>query len=189
MKVALYIRVSTQDQQVQNQLLPLRDYCARMSYEIVDEYVDEGWSGKDTKRPDFERMLTDMRAKRFDCIVVWKIDRVGRSLQHLLTFLQELRNRKVDFISITEMIDTTTPHGELIWNIMAAFAQYERSIIVSRTMAGLDRAKREGKTLGRPKGKKDSRPRVKSGYYIRHMKNRGKKSSPLNFSVFNEAGG
>ena len=187
MKVALYVRVSTQDQQTQNQMLPLRDYCNRMNHQIVDEYIDEGWSGKDAKRPEFERMLNDMRVKKFDCIMTWKIDRIGRSLQHLLSFLQELRNRKVNFISITEMIDTASPHGELIWNIMAAFAQYERSIIISRTIAGLERAKREGKTLGRPKGKLDSRPRIKAGYYIRHMRNRAKKSTPIDFAVSHEA--
>lgn len=186
MKTSLYIRVSTQDQQTQNQLLPLRDYCSRMGYQIVDEYIDEGWSGKDAKRPEFERMLADMRAKKFDCIMTWKIDRIGRSLQHLLSFLQELRNRKINFVSITEMIDTSSPHGELLWNIMGAFAQYERSIIISRTMAGLERAKREGKKLGRPRGRLDSKPRIRSGYFIRHMRARVKKSTPHNYAVSHE---
>lgn len=173
MKVAIYARVSTAEQTTETQLLPLRDYCQRNCYEIYEQYIDDGFSGKDDKRPAFERMLNDMRGKKFECIVVWKIDRVGRSLQHLLNFLAELRKRNVHFVSTTEQIDTSTPHGELIWNIMGAFAQFERSIIVSRTKAGLERAKKEGKTLGRPKGSKDLKLRRVSGYYMRWMK-RGK---------------
>lgn len=165
--IALYARTSMSDQSTETQLIALRDYCQRMGFQITSEYVDNGFSGKDTIRPEFERLLEDMRSKKFQAILTWKLDRVGRSLQHLLNFLQELRNRKVDFISMTEMIDTTTPHGELIWNILGAFAQYERSIIVSRTLAGLERARRQGKQLGRPKGKKDGKVRRKSGYYAR----------------------
>lgn len=165
--VSLYARTSQADQNTETQLVALRDFCKRMNYQVSDEYVDNGFSGKDTCRPEFERLLGDMRDKKFQCIITWKIDRIGRSLQHLLNFLQELRNRKVDFISMTEMIDTTTPHGELIWNILGAFSQYERSIIVSRTLAGLERARRQGKQLGRPKGRKDGKARRKSGYYAR----------------------
>jgi len=114
MKVAIYARVSSSEQTTENQLLPLRDYCKRNDYEITKEYVDDGWSGKDNKRPQLENLMHDMRDKRFDCVLVMKIDRVGRSLQHLLSFLQELRNKKVNFISMSENIDTSTSHGELI---------------------------------------------------------------------------
>jgi len=168
--VVIYARTSQADQNAETQLLALRDYCERMNYNITDEYVDSGFSGKNTNRPQFERLLADMRVKKIQCILVWKIDRVGRSLQHLLSFLQELRNKNVDFISITENIDTTTPHGELIWNILGSFAQYERSIIVARTNAGLARARAEGKTLGRPRGSSDKKRRKKSGYYARWAK-------------------
>jgi len=166
-RIVIYARTSQADQTTENQVIALRDYCYRMQYEIVDEYIDNGYSGKTDKRPEFERLLSDMRSRKFDCIAVWRIDRVGRSLQHLLNFLQELRNRQIDFISITELIDTTTPHGELIWNILGAFSQYERSIIVARTKAGLARAKKQGKILGRPFGSKDKKRRRKSGYLQR----------------------
>ncbi|MDP8264165.1 MAG: recombinase family protein [Candidatus Aceula lacicola] len=176
-RIVIYARTSQSDQTTENQVIALRDYCSRMQYEIVDEYIDSGYSGKTDKRPEFERLLNDMRSREFDCIAVWRIDRVGRSLQHLLNFLQELRNRQIDFISITELIDTATPHGELIWNILGAFSQYERSIIVSRTKAGLERARRQGIKLGRPFGSKDKKRRKRSGYYSRWA-NSTKKSSP-----------
>jgi DNA invertase Pin-like site-specific DNA recombinase len=164
----IYVRVSQADQNCDTQLVHLREYCQRMGYPIVKEYVDHGFSGKTDKRPAFEQLLQDMRDRKFNTLLVFKLDRVGRSLQHLLGFLQELRNRQVDFISLTENINTSTPHGELIWNILGSFAQYERQIIVARTMAGLARAKMEGKRLGRPMGSKDKAgKRRKSGYLLR----------------------
>jgi len=166
----LYVRVSTSEQTSENQLLALREYAQRMGFPIVAEYIDDGFSGKDDKRPAFEKLMKDMREKKFDCILVWKIDRIGRSLQHLLSFLQELRNKKMDFISMTESLDTTTPHGELIWNVLASVSQYERSLIVARTKAGLERARAEGKQIGRRKGQKDKKPRKKDGYFRRWKK-------------------
>jgi DNA invertase Pin-like site-specific DNA recombinase len=158
------------DQNTDTQRLALKNYCQQMDYQIIEEYIDNGFSGSNTKRPAFERLLKDMREGKVSCILVFKTDRIGRSLLHLLSFLQELRNRKVDFISLTEMINTTTPQGELIWSILGAFGQYERSIIIERTKAGLARARAEGKQIGRPKGKKDSRPREKEGYFRRWAK-------------------
>lgn len=170
MNVAIYARVSDSSQIIDTQLLPLREYCQRQGYLNVEEYLDNGFSGSNTKRPAFERLLKDMREGKLSLILVWKTDRCGRSLLHLLSFLQELRNRKVDFISLTESINTTTPQGELIWSILGAFGQYERSLIIERTKAGLARAKAEGKQIGRPKGKKDSQPRQKEGYFRRWAK-------------------
>jgi len=168
--VVLYARTSMSDQNSNTQLMALRDYCNRMDYNITHEYVDDGCSGKDTNRPQFELLMNDMREKRFNTILTFKIDRIGRSLQHLLSFLQELRKKQIDFISLSENLDTSTSHGELIWSILGAFAQYERSIIIERTKAGLNRAKREGKRLGRPKGSTDKKVRRKSGYYTRWAK-------------------
>jgi DNA invertase Pin-like site-specific DNA recombinase len=166
-KVALYARTSTSDQKSESQLLALEQYCQRMGYKGVEKYVDNGFSGNTIQRPEFERLLGDIRANRLNCIVVYKIDRFGRSLQHLLNLLEELKNRKIDFISITQPIDTTTAAGKMFWQILGVFAEFERTLIVERTNAGLARARKEGKTLGRPKGKGDSRPRRRSGYIKR----------------------
>lgn len=176
MRVGIYARVSTDEQDVETQLVALREHCNRMNYNVVDEYIDSGFSGKDANRPQFERLLFDVRNRRVDCIIAWKIDRIGRSLAHLINFLQELRNRRVGFISVTESIDTSTAQGELFWNIFGAFAQFERSMIIERTKAGLERAKRQGKALGRPKGSRDKKVRKKSGYYLRWAGN--KKTPP-----------
>jgi len=145
-KVALYARTSMSDQNSDNQLLALEQYCQRMGHKTVDRYVDNGFSGTSTQRPEFERLLADIRASRLDCIVVYKIDRFGRSLRHLLNLLEEFKNRKVDFISITQPIDTTTAAGKMFWQILGVFAEFERTLIVERTNAGLARARKEGKT-------------------------------------------
>lgn len=176
MKVGIYARVSCSDQNVTTQMVPLRDYCKRMSYEVVEEYIDEGFSGKDDKRPAFEKLLADMRTGRFESILCYKLDRIGRSLKHLLNLFEEFENRKIGFISYSQNINTTSPEGRMFLKMLMVLAEYERELIVSRTEEGLKRARKQGKTLGRPKGKKDGRPRAKSGYYLRHMG--AKKSSP-----------
>lgn len=155
------------DQNVDSQLVALRDYCSRVGHDQVEEYVDNGYSGKDMSRPEFERMLNNIRAGKIDCVVVYKIDRFGRSLQHLLNLLEEFKRRKVDFVSITQPVDTTTAAGNMFWQILGVFAEFERTLIVERTRAGLERAKRRGKILGRPKGSRDKKRRRKSGYIAR----------------------
>jgi len=169
-KVALYIRTSMQDQNPQTQILALKDYCQRMKHEVCGEYIDSGFSGKTDKRPEFERLITDVRTGKVNCILVYKLDRIGRSLRHLLDLFAEFQRRGVDFISITQNIDTTSPEGKLFWQMLGVFAEYERELIVSRTLSGLERAKRQGKALGRPAGSKDSKPRRKSGYLLRWAK-------------------
>lgn len=164
MKVAIYARVSTLDQSINTQLLLLREYCTRMDYKEVEEYQDEGFSGKDDKRPAFERMLRDLRENKINCIIVYKLDRIGRSLQHIIALFEEFKRRNVEFISLTQNINTTTPEGKMFWLILCVFGQYERELIISRTVAGLARARKEGKILGRPKGRKDKNPRRTSGY-------------------------
>jgi len=169
-EVVLYARTSTADQTTETQLLALEDYCVRMKYKVKDKYVDNGFSGKDDKRPAFERLLSDIRGNKVGCVVVYKLDRIGRSLQHLLNLFEEFKNQKVEFISITQNINTQTPEGKMFWQMLGVFAEYERELIVSRTMAGLHRAVRQGKVLGRPQGRKDSRKRKVSGYYLRWAK-------------------
>jgi len=170
MKVAIYARVSQSDQKSETQLIPLRDYCKMMGYEIISEYVDNGWSGKDLKRPEFERLLADVRTKRVKAVIVYKLDRIGRSLKHLLNLFEEFRNRGIEFISLTQNINTNTPEGKMFWQMLGVFAEYERELIVSRTRSGLDRAVRQGKKLGRPIGSKDKKRRRKSGYISRWTK-------------------
>jgi len=176
-KVGLYGRTSMADQNSETQLMALRDYCLRMGYQAVGEYVDNGFSGKDDKRPAFERLLADIRSNRVDCVVVYKLDRIGRSLKHLLNLFEEFKNLGVEFISVTQNITTGTAEGKMFWQMLGVFAEYERELIVARTKAGLERAKRQGKSLGRPKGSFDGRPRRKSGYLSRWIKE-SKQSSP-----------
>ena len=179
MKVGLYARVSTSDQNIETQLTMLRDYCARMCYEAAGEYVDSGFSGKDDRRPEFERLLADMRQGRVGAVVVYKLDRIGRSLKHLLNLFEEFKTRGVGFVSLSQNIDTNTPEGRMFLQMLMVLAQYERELIVARTMAGLDRARGQGKRLGRPQGSKDHAPRRRSGYHLRWAGNgNGKQSSP-----------
>lgn len=166
-KVGLYGRTSMADQNSETQLMALRDYCGRVGYQVIGEYIDNGFSGKDDKRPAFERLLADVRANKVDCVVVYKLDRIGRSLKHLLNLFEEFKNLRVDFISMTQNINTNTPEGKMFWQMLGVFAEYERELIVARTKSGLERARKQGKTLGRPKGSKDTKCRRKSGYLRR----------------------
>ena len=170
LRVGVYGRVSMRDQNIETQRLMLRDYCGRTNLEIVDEYLDCGFSGKDDERPDFSRLLADMRMGQINCIVVYKLDRIGRSLQHLLNLFGEFKNRGVEFISLSQQINTTTPEGRMFLKMLMVFSEYEREMIVSRTYEGLNRAKKQGKTLGRPNGSKDKKRRRKSGYVSRWSK-------------------
>jgi site-specific DNA recombinase len=124
--VVLYARTSTADQTTETQLVALRDYCARMSYNIKSEYVDRGFSGKNDQRPAFERLMNDIRTNRVKCVVVYKLDRIGRSLQHLLNLFEEFKNRSVEFVSMTQNINTQTPEGRMFWQMLGVFAEYER---------------------------------------------------------------
>ncbi|MBF0570826.1 MAG: recombinase family protein [Candidatus Omnitrophica bacterium] len=163
-ELVIYCRTSMSDQNTETQRLALKEYCQRMNYKITDEYIDNGWSGKNEHRPQFERLLADVRAGKVSCVLVTRLDRVGRSLQHLISLFAEFKNRDIEFISLSENINTQTPEGKMFWQLLGVFAEYERELIVSRTRAGLARARAEGKRLGRPKGRKDSKPRVRRGH-------------------------
>jgi DNA invertase Pin-like site-specific DNA recombinase len=169
MKVAIYLRVSTADQTTLNQELELKEYCDRNSYEIYKIYKDEGVSGAKTSRPQLDLMLQDMRNKLFDAIIVWKFDRLGRSTQHLLQVLEELRNKNIRLIATSQNIDTETPMGKFFFTILAGFAEMEREMLKDRIKLGLERRKKEGKQVGRPKGSKDKSYRKKSGYLLRYQ--------------------
>ena len=152
-RVAFYARVSTDQQTTDNQLLELREVAARMGWEVVEEYVDEaisGAKGRD-KRPAFDRLLKDAARRRFDIIAAWSVDRLGRSLQDLVGFLNEVHAKGIDLYLHQQGIDTATPSGKAMFQMIGVFAEFERAMIQERVKAGLSRAKAEGKTLGRPK--------------------------------------
>jgi DNA invertase Pin-like site-specific DNA recombinase len=168
MKAALYLRVSTVEQTTLNQELELREYCKRNNIEVFKVYKDEGVSGVKTSRPQLDLMLQDMRNKFFDCIVVWKFDRLGRSTQHLLQVLEELKNNNIRLIATSQNIDTSTPMGKFFFIILSGFAEMERELIRERILLGLQRRKKEGKPLGRQLGAKDKSKRKRLGYFVRY---------------------
>lgn len=166
MKGALYLRVSTSEQTTLNQRLALETYCKNNKIDIVEIYNDEGVSGTKDTRPALDRMLNDMRQKKFDCIVVWKFDRLGRSTKHLLQVLEEMQKKDVRLIATSQNIDTATPMGKFFFVILSGFAEMEREMIVERIRLGLDRKKKQGYKLGRPKGSIDKKKRRTSGYHL-----------------------
>lgn len=170
MKVAIYYRVSTKEQEIGMQKKAIKDYCERENIIIFKEYSDIGQSGKKESRPAFDKLLKDMRDKKFDCVVVYKLDRIGRSLSHLVKLFEEFKKKNINFISITQNINTTTPEGRMFLHILMVLAEYERELTISRINSGLNRAKAEGKKLGRPSGAKDKKRRRLSGYYQRWSK-------------------
>jgi DNA invertase Pin-like site-specific DNA recombinase len=149
MRAALYARVSTTDQYVDNQLQELRDYAAVRGW-TVTEFVDEGVSGATDRRPALDEMLADARRRKLDIVLCWRLDRLGRNLRHLVTLIEELQSVGVSFVSLNEGIDLGTPAGRLQLHILAALSEFERSRIQERVKAGLARAKAQGRRLGRP---------------------------------------
>jgi DNA invertase Pin-like site-specific DNA recombinase len=150
MKAAIYARVSTFDQEPENQLAELRRYAVARAWTAA-EYVDRGVSGAKDKRPALDEILRDARRRRFDVLVVWRLDRLGRNLRHLIVLLEELHALGIAFVSLGEGIDATTPAGKLQMHILGAIAEFERARIAERVKAGLLRARSQGKRLGRPR--------------------------------------
>lgn len=149
-KAAIYSRVSTLDQHPEIQQKELLEYVKRRGWVLYKEYTDKGVSGTKEKRPALDALLEDCRRKRVDVVVVWKFDRFARSLKQLLNALELFRTLAIGFVSCTEAIDTSLPHGEMLFQIIGAIAQWERSLIVERVRAGLQHARNQGKRLGRP---------------------------------------
>jgi putative DNA-invertase from lambdoid prophage Rac len=150
MKAAIYARVSTLDQEPENQLQELRRYVEARGWTVV-EYVDRGVSGAKDRRPALDQLLIDARRRRFDVLVCWRLDRLGRNLKHLITLLEDLQALGVAFVSLAEGIDATTPAGKLQMHILGAIAEFERERIRERVLAGLQRARTQGTRLGRPR--------------------------------------
>jgi len=156
MKVAIYCRVSTKEQDADKQEFICREMCTKEGHEVFKVYKDI-ISGSTTSRKDFNQLLDDMRHYKFDAIMVTKLDRLGRSLQHLLSLIDEFNKKGIHFIAATQNIDTASPSGKLQMQIMGAFAEFERSIISERTKEGMRNAKNVGK-----RGK-DKFPRKRRG--------------------------
>jgi DNA invertase Pin-like site-specific DNA recombinase len=150
-RVGLYARVSTKEQTVENQLIDLRTFCKAMGVEVVKEFVDEGISGAKDRRPALDEMMHLVRTRRLKTIVVWKLDRFARSARHLINTLEEFRVLGADFLSYQEGINTSTASGRMFYGMIAIMAEFEREVIRERVLAGIQRAKVEGKHLGRPR--------------------------------------
>lgn len=149
LRAGLYARVSTDEQSTENQLLELRRYASSRGWD-AHEYVDQGQSGAKEARPALQRLLADARRRRLDVVVCWRLDRLGRNLRHLIVTLDDLTALGVAFVSLGEGIDATTPAGRLQLHLLGAIAEFERARIAERVRAGLERARRGGKRLGRP---------------------------------------
>ncbi len=151
-KVAIYARVSTDKQTTENQLVELRKIALQRGYTVTEEYVDNGISGAKSRsdRPSLDAMLKDAVRGRIDMVMCWSIDRLGRSLQNLIEILNELESANVDLYFLQQAIDTSTPMGKMIYSILGALGSYERELIKERVIAGQQRAKSEGKHIGRP---------------------------------------
>lgn len=149
-RAAIYARVSTLDQSTENQLVELRAYAERRSWTCT-EFVDHGVSGAKEKRPALDELVLAARRRRFDVVVCWRLDRLGRNLRHLITLLEELQSLHVDFVSLGEGIDATTPSGRLQMHILGAMAEFERARIGERVRMGLARARATGQRMGRPR--------------------------------------
>ena len=150
-RVVLYSRVSTnngQDPEVQSR--EIREYCQRREWKLMDEYVDAGISGAKERRPELDRLVADAYRRKFDVVIVWRFDRFARSVSHLLRALETFRALGIEFVSLSEQVDTTTPTGKMIFTVLGAVAELERSLIAERVRAGLRNARAKGKRLGRP---------------------------------------
>ena len=161
-RVALYARVSTDGQSVENQLRELEAVGVKEGWEVVQRFVDRGISGSKGRdgRPAFDALCKGIVRREFDIIAAWSVDRLGRSLQDLVTFLNELHSKHANLYLHKQGIDTTTPTGKLLFQMLGVFAEFERSMIVERVKAGLRRAQAAGKVLGRPRVSEEIEARV-----------------------------
>jgi DNA invertase Pin-like site-specific DNA recombinase len=151
LRVALYARVSTNNgQHPEMQLSELREYADRRGWQVAGEYVDEGVSGARERRPALDRLWADSRKRKVDAVVVYRYDRFARSLRQLVNALEEFRAMGIEFVSLHEGVDTSTPNGRLVFGIFATIAEFERELIRSRVRSGLAAARANGKKLGRP---------------------------------------
>ena len=162
-KAVIYARVSKEELNLDHQIKACKNYASQQNYKVLDIYSDKV-SGSKSRRPELNRLLNDMRTGKFNVVVIWKLDRLGRSLQHLLRIVDEFKKYNIDFVCVSQNIDTSTASGNFTFHILGAVAEFERTLISERTKEGLKNAKNVGK-----RGK-DKKPRRKSGYYMRWQK-------------------
>jgi DNA invertase Pin-like site-specific DNA recombinase len=157
-RAAIYARVSTTNhgQDVTMQTRELREHCQRRGWTVVDEYVDVGISGAKDRRPELDRLMAEAHRRRFDVLAVYRYDRFARSLRALVNALEEFRALGIEFVSLHEGVDTSTPNGRLIFGIFASIAEFERELIRDRVRSGLRNARAKGRILGRPRVKVDA---------------------------------
>lgn len=148
-RVAIYARVSTDDQDEGMQLSALREMVASRGWELKAEYIDHGVSSRKI-RPELERLMKDVQRRKFDVVAVWKFDRFARSTRELVFALEQFQTLGIDFVSVTQSVDTSGPMGRLVFSVLAAIAEFERDLIRERVIAGMKEAKRKGKHCGRP---------------------------------------
>ena len=190
-RTVLYARVSKDDQNPENQLVELKEYIKNHPQLVLTKIYEEFISGKTDSRPRLDELMQDARQHKFDHVVVWKVDRLGRHTAHMLQTVEEWHSLGINFTITTLGIDTSTPVGWFVFGLLAQVAELERQFIVERTNASIGRIKKQlekkgkfvtkdGKVrtaLGRPKGKKDSKPRKKRGYLLRDYKKRTPRKS------------
>jgi DNA invertase Pin-like site-specific DNA recombinase len=164
-RAVIYARVSTDNQVTENQLRDLRAVAERHGWQVVAEYVDNGISGAKGRdaRPAFDRLLKSAMRREFNMIMSWSVDRLSRSLQHLVEFLNEIHSKGVHLYLHQQVIDTTTPSGKALFQMCGVFAEFERAMIQERVKAGLQRAKTSGRCLGRPRVSADLEQRIRAG--------------------------
>jgi DNA invertase Pin-like site-specific DNA recombinase len=151
-RAAVYARVSKNNgQSPEMQLRDFGEYCTRRGWTVAGEYVDEGISGAKDSRPELDRLMADAHRRRFDVVVVWKFDRFARSVSHLLRALETFQALGIEFVSLSEQLDTSTPTGKMVFTVLGAVAELERGLIAERVKAGLRNARAKGKKLGRPR--------------------------------------
>jgi DNA invertase Pin-like site-specific DNA recombinase len=170
-KIAAYIRVSTrgEKQDISKQREMILNYItSHPEMELYDIFSDEGISGSKSSKPGLDLMLS--KIKEYNCVLVYKLDRIGRSMRNLFELMDIFKANNIDFISVTQSIDTTKPEGRLFFNMLNAFSEWERELTVQRVRDGLEVAKSRGVKLGRRKGVKDSKKRSKAGYYLSWQK-------------------
>lgn len=150
-RVAIYVRVSTtnQGQDTEVQARELREYASRRGWFVIEEYADHV-SGAKEQRPSLDKLMRDAKRRKFDVLLCWKLDRVGRSLKHLVNLLAELEAFGIALVSLSDSLDLSTPQGRLMFQIIAAMAEFERSLIAERVKAGMRNARAKGRRIGRP---------------------------------------
>lgn len=151
-RAGIYARVSTvgAGQDPGMQIAALREYCSRRGWEVAGEYIDAGVSGATDSRPQLNRLMEDVHRRVLDCVVCWKFDRFARSVSHLLRALETFRSLGIEFVSLTEQVDTATPMGKMIFTILGSVGELERGLISERCRAGMAHARAKGKVIGRP---------------------------------------